>query len=389
MKQRNGYVYREGKSWVARVDFTDEAGKRRIIRRFCETRTEANQKRLQLVRSIEERGEKAIDGDRLTFKMLAEKYRETRLIPARYVNQRKVAGVRSLLTPLGMLKVLLEHFGNRRVRSITHADIEAFKLARLKVPTVRGNERSIAAVNRELELLRAMLNFAHRQEWIPKNPFNSGTSLISKADETQRERVITFAEEARLLTACETESRRHLRPILIAAVDTGMRRGELLKLRWRNINFAARSIEVEAFNTKTARARTVAMTARLTAELQLLRENLPGNSEALVFGIKDNFKNAFAAACRVAGITDLRFHDLRHTAITRMIEAGMQPAEVMRVSGHTTPAMLWRYMNANADTARRAADALDALRNARNLWGEPQTDRSNDEPVTATVNSFK
>jgi hypothetical protein len=48
-----------------------------------------------------------------------------------------------------------------------------------------------------------------------------------------------------------------------------------------------------------------------------------------------------------------------------MVEAGMQPAEVMRVSGHTTPAMLWQYMNANVDTARRAADALDALRKTK------------------------
>jgi len=52
-----------------------------------------------------------------------------------------------------------------------------------------------------------------------------------------------------------------------------------------------------------------------------------------------------------------------------MVEAGMQPAEVMRVSGHTTPAMLWRYMNANVDTARRAADALDALRKTKNKDG--------------------
>ena len=380
MKQRNGYVYRDGKSWVARLDFTDESGKRRIIRRYCETKTEANQKRLELIRSLEERGEKAVDGDKLTFKALAEKYQEVKLIPAEYVNKRKIAGVRSLAGSLGALKILVEHFGNRKVKSLTHADIEAFKLARLKVPTIRGTQRSIAAVNRELELLRAILNFAHRQDWIAKNPFKSGASLISKADEAQRERVMTFEEEERLLAACETDSRKHLRPILIAAVDTGMRRGELLKLKWRNIDFAARSIEIEAFNTKTARARTVAMTFRLESELKRLIENAPQDTEGLVFGIKDNFKNGFAAACKAAGIEGLRFHDFRHTAITRMIEAGMQPAEVMRVSGHTTPTMLWRYLNANAETARRAADALDALRGQRrNLATEVERRKLGDE----------
>lgn len=366
MKHRNGYVYREGNSWVARVDFTDESGKRRVARRYCETKTEANRKRQELVRSIEERGEKAVDGDKLTFKMLAEKYKEARLIPAEYVNQRKVAGVRSLASALYTLNVLVEYFGDRKVRSITHADLESYKRARLKIPTVRGSERSITSVNRELELLRAILNFAQRQDWISKNPFNSGASLISKADETHRERVMTFEEEDRLLMACEVDSRRHLRPILIAAVDTGMRRGELLKLRWRNVDFTARSIEIEAFNTKTARARAVAMTSRLESELKQLCQNAPKDPEGLVFGIKDNFKNGFAAACKAAGIENLRFHDLRHTAITRMIEAGMQPAEVMRVSGHTTPAMLWRYLNANSDTARRAADALDTLRISKN-----------------------
>lgn len=365
MKHRNGYVYREGSRWVARVDFTDESGKRRIARRYCENKTEANRKRLELVRSIEERGEKAVDGDKLTFKALAEKYKDARLIPAEYVNQRKVAGVRSLSPALVALKVLVEHFGERRVKSITHSDIEAFKLARLKVPTVRGGERSITSVNRELELLRAILNFAQRQDWITKNPFNSGSSLISQADETHRERVMTFEEEERLLAACETHTRKHLRPILIAAVDTGMRRGELLKLKWHNVDFAARSIEIEAFNTKTARARTVAMTSRLASELKLIWENSPKDLDALVFGIADNIKKSFASACKAAKIAELRFHDLRHTAITRMIEAGMQPAEVMRVSGHTTPAMLWRYLNANADTARRAADALDVLRNSK------------------------
>jgi integrase len=365
MKHRNGYVYREGNSWVARVDFTDESGKRRVARRYCETKTEANRKRQELVRDIEERGEKAVDGNKLTFKGLADKYKETKLIPAEYVNQRKIAGVRSLAPALFAVEILVEHFGDRRIRAITHSDIEAFKLARLKVLTIRGTTRSIASVNRELEILRAILNFALRQDWISKNPFNSGASLISKADETHRERLMTFEEEKKLLAACEVDSRKHLRPILIAAVDTAMRRGELLKLRWRNVDFAARSIEIEAFNTKTARARAVAMTSRLESELKQLYENAPKDPEGIVFGIKDNFKNGFAAACKEAKIEGLRFHDLRHTAITRMVEAGMQPAEVMRVSGHTTPAMLWRYMNANVDTARRAADALDALRNSK------------------------
>src|SRR6266511_4340058 len=95
------------------------------------------------------------------------------------VNQRKIAGVRSLAPALFAVEILVEHFGDRRIRAITHSDIEAFKLARLKVLTVRGTTRSIASPNSELQILRAIFNFALRQDWISKNPFNSGASLIS------------------------------------------------------------------------------------------------------------------------------------------------------------------------------------------------------------------
>jgi hypothetical protein len=91
----------------------------------------------------------------------------------------------------------------------------------------------------------------------------------------------TIEEEKKLLAACKVDSRKHLRPILIAAVDTAMRRGELLKLRWRNVDFDDRSIEIEAFNTKTARARAVAMTSRLESELKQLYENAPKDPEGL------------------------------------------------------------------------------------------------------------
>jgi hypothetical protein len=161
---------------------------------------------------------------------LAEKYKEVKLIPAQYVNKRKVAGLRSFKTPLGFLNVLIEYFGRRKVRSITHADIETFKLRRLKEPTARGEERSIAAVNRELELLRAILNFAHRQSWISKNPFNSGAPLICRADEAQRERVMTFEEEGRLLKACEVDARKHLRPIISILVIKPRSAGAILKM---------------------------------------------------------------------------------------------------------------------------------------------------------------
>lgn len=365
MKQRTGYLYKDKdtKKWVARVTYTDEAGKRRNVKRYCETKTEARIKLDELRRTITDRGEQAIDGDKLKFRDVAERYEKTKLIEPVYVGEKKVAGMRSLYVPKLYVKKLIEHFGNKRARSITHADIEAFKLARLKAETRGGTQRSIAAVNRELETLRAVLNFAKRQGWISVNPFNQGEALIDRGAESSRDRILSFDEESKLLAVC-TERRAHLRPLIITALDTGMRRGELFKLQWQFLDIEEGVFNLPAKITKTGKPRSVAMTDRVHAELLSLWIASPQQSDALVFGIKTNVKSAWASACKASGIEGLRFHDLRHTFVSRLIAAGVQHTEAMKLSGHQTLAMLNRYLNTNTDTARRAANALDEFRRA-------------------------
>jgi integrase len=364
MKTRTGYIYREGRRWVARVTHTDASGKRRNVKRYCENKTEARLRLRQLVRQLDERGEKAIEGDKMKFRDVARRYAETKLIEATYVGEKKVAGFRSLVAPKLYLKVLADHFGNKRIRSITHADIEAFKLIRLQTPTRHGTQRAVAAVNRELEMLRAVLNFARRQGWIAVNPFSQGESLIDRSSENSRDRVLSFEEEDRLLSVC-VDRLAHLRPIVITAVDTGMRRGELFKLEWRDVDFDAGLIRLRAITTKTNKPREVAMTSRVLAELRQLWEKSPGEMNSTVFGITNNVKNGFSSACRKAGIENLRIHDLRHTFVSRVTAAGLQATEAMKLSGHATLAMLNRYLNVNSETARRAAEALDVYREGR------------------------
>jgi len=230
----------------------------------------------------------------------------------------------------GFLDTLIKYFGARRIRDITHDDIEQFKLLRLNNVTVRGKPRTIASVNRELELMRAVMRFASRHGWIMRSPFESGAPVISKSDERRRERVLTDDEETRLLAAC-TGRRAHLKSLLIAALDTGMRRGELFKLQWSYVSGG--TITVRAMNSKTARPRIVPMTSRVAQELETLRASAPPDSNGLVFGITDTVKKSFAAACKAAGIDGFRLHDCRHTAITRMIAAGIPSSEVMKISG--------------------------------------------------------
>ncbi len=361
MKQQTGYILKDGKKWVARVTYTDPSGKRRNVKRYCLTRTDAKRECDRIIRELEERGKQSFDSTKMRFRELAEKYAEAKLIEPVYVNGRKVAGMRSLYSAKLYTATLVEHFGNRKVREISHADLESFKLTRLKTPKRTGQQRTIASVNRELEQMRTILSYAVRQGIITVSPFKQGEQLIERAAENSRDRVLSFEEEERLLAAC-TGRRAHLRALIIAALDTGLRRGELFKLEWQDVDFTARLVRVRAINAKTNKPREAAMTSRLYDELMRLHEEPIGD---LVFGIQTNVKRSFGSVCKAAGIEGLRFHDLRHSCVTRLIEAGMQHTEAMKVSGHTTLSMLNRYLNVNLDTSRRAADALDALRAQR------------------------
>src|SRR5262249_5968696 len=151
--------------------------------------------------------------------------------------------------------IFKEHLGRKRLREITYADIRAFRATRLKTPTQYNRQRTITTVNRELSCLRRILNIAVRESWIHKNPFACGDSLISFAVERKCERILTREEEMCLLSACDDPLRKHLRPILICALDTGMRQGEIFKLRWSDICFETRTVTIQAFNTKTMRER--------------------------------------------------------------------------------------------------------------------------------------
>jgi integrase len=361
----------------ARVGYTDEQGKRHDVVRAAESRTHARDLIRDILRDLEDHAGRTLDASRMTFADLAKYFEEHYLKPAEYVDGRKVEGVRSLTSAKSAVNALKAYFGKRKLQSIRYSDLRAYRAARLKDATpgdvsrhrleLKHNSkaelrvtRKIATVNRELAKLRRMLNIAQREGWIRSNPFASGESLISLADESKRERILTREEERRLLDACNGP-RAHLRPIVIAAIDTGMRRGELLTLRWRDVDLERDLITVQAFNTKTMRERQVSVTARLSQELRTLYERSPKDPTLRVFGILDNVKRSFTAARAAAGLLDVRFHDLRHTHATRLVAAHIPLSEVGRVLGHTQPNTTYRYVNANVETAKRASAALDAF----------------------------
>lgn len=359
-KQRKGYVYERGKSWVARITYLDDSGEQRSIRRSFPSKSQANNGLKQLVRELDERGSQFLTLDRRTFNDLADYYEGQYMVAPVYVDGRKVAGLRSYEDQKRRLKVLREYLGKRKLRELTYGDIEKFKLELLAKPTHRDKPRTLADVHRVLTILRSMLKVAEREDWIIRSPFGRGKPLVTMADEKPRERVLSREEEQRLLAAC-TGRRAQLKAVLICALDTGMRRGEIISLKWKQVDLIGRLIHIEAFNTKTMRARTLPMTERLAAELRGIYEQSDDDPEGQVFISRGWLQNILKRACKDAGIVDFRLHDCRHTCATRLVQGGLPLAEVGRILGHTTLTMTYRYTNADNTTLVRAVAILDAL----------------------------
>lgn len=382
----------------ARVTFTGPDGKRHARWRSATNRTHARDLIKELIANLDTHGTTSAMHERRTFRELADWF-EPRYVRAAVFHQgRKISGLRSTSGLPAQFKMLRAYFGPCELRAITYHDLEQFKERRILTPVTftdrngkqivdangkpKSRPRSLITVNHELALLRRLFTVAVRENWLPRSPFDRGPALISKADEVSRTRVLSLDEERRLLAACtpppqpmtyqcrrrgrlvtvtlphHADLRTHLRGIIICAVDTGMRSGEIFKLQWRDVNLVAGIIQIAAMNTKTLRARAVQLTPRLQAELSQRAVECLSDPDALVFGITGNARTTFKSACAAAGITDLRFHDLRHTAATRMAEGGLSDVLVAKVLGHSQVRQTFTYVNLTETTLAPAAEIL-------------------------------
>jgi integrase len=360
MKDRKGYIVeRVGKLYV-RIQFTDNLGKRRELRRRAKDRSYARQLQKELVKQLEsaERGNQRaeIDGQKLTFAKAAAAYEAARLIPAEYVGDRKIRGLRSLRTPKAYLKRLVEHFGAARIRSITHGQVDQYRLS------ILAEKLTIASANRILALLRSVFMFAKREGWISKSPFEAGAPLICVADETKRTRVLSRDEEGKLLlTLADDGPRGHIRPLVVASLDTGCRKSELLSLVWADVDLQRGVIDIRALNTKTAKSRQVPISNRLKNELQGVRNASETQPDALVFNAR-NLRRCWDKACELAGLSDFRWHDMRGTFCTRLVESGMPIEQVAKLSGHTELETIYgHYLRVSSETVGKAADLLNQM----------------------------
>ena len=174
-----------------------------------------------------------------------------------------------------------------------------------------------------------------------------------------RERYLMDDEEKRLF-AVLVGRRAHLRPIVVVALQTGMRQGEILGLKWEHIDFNQKTIYVA--HTKTGRPRRIPMSKPVEVELRSLKQDASSDEHAFSYartGLKlITFRHAWEGACKQAGISGLRFHDLRHTFATRLRAKGVHEMDIMTLLGHTTLQMTSRYTHAMPENLRIAVESL-------------------------------
>jgi integrase len=353
MKERKGYVYydQERSAWIARISFTVD-GKRKQIRKQFSTEEQANRGLEKLNGQLESEESRLLAlSEKMSFSQLADEYKAAKVKPASYRNDKKISGMRGYKKVELRMKSLIAYFGSMRIRTITPSHVEGYRDKRLSTKTKDNRDRSIADVQRDLEILRAMFRFAKAQGWISLSPFERSTEpLIRKSHESRRTRILTSEEEERLISACNSS----LKPLVIAAIDTGMRKGELLSLIWSDVDLPNLLINVRAITTKTLENRQLPISSRLASELSLLPKDTP-----TVFNLK-KVQRAWEGACKKAGLEDLRLHDLRHCFCSKLISSGLPLAEVAKLSGHADVNILYRiYFNTNSATIETARKILD------------------------------
>lgn len=225
-------------------------------------------------------------------------------------------------------------FAARAMSSIRGHDVAAYRDARLK--TV-----SPSTVRLELALLSHVFTIA-RKEWGFGGLINPVQDVRLPAKSRERDRRLAAGEEERLLSAAAMY--RELPEIIILALETAMRRSELMGLAWGQVDLRKRIAHL--VDSKNGSARLVPLSSRALSVLSRRPRHIDGR----VFTLSMNFVTVgFTRACKRADIKGLRFHDLRHEAVSRLFEKGLNPMQVATISGHKTLQMLKRYTHLRAE----------------------------------------
>jgi len=236
------------------------------------------------------------------------------------------------------------------------ADISAHDLEQYKAKRV--NEISASTVNRELTCVKHMFNKAVEWRFLRHNPLQT----VKRFKEPPgRLRYLTESEIERLLNECAV----HLKPVVVVALYTGLRKSEILNLTWADVDMQNRVITVN--ESKNNESRILPFHETVYKTLRSL-QNGSGKGQA-VFTDKNglplgNFRRSFETAVRRTGIENFKFHDLRHTFASRLVMAGVDIRTVQQLMGHKDIRMTMRYSHLSDDHLK---EAVKKLENGTNL----------------------
>jgi integrase len=242
------------------------------------------------------------------------------------------------------LRKLREYFGKTLITEITAQAIEYYRKERLK-------KVKPSTTNRELARLKNMFKKAVEWGYLSRNPVNTVKFLPER---NLRIRYLTKQEYNRLIAYLTPD----LRPLVIVAANTGMRRSELLSLTWADIDFVNNIIKVPP--SKNNEHRIIPMNTDVRKTLLNVVKNL---NDPHVFLWSDgssikNFNSSFAKALKRAGIKDFRFHDLRHTFASWLVISGRDLKVVQELLGHKTLNMVLRYAHLSKAALQEAVEGI-------------------------------
>ncbi len=246
------------------------------------------------------------------------------------------------------LDKLEAYFGNGKpVNTIKPKDIETYK-AHLRETRHLKN----SSINRYLEILSKMFNLAIINGELSENPVSKAGFL---KEDNYTIRFLTTEEEERLYKSIDDVAP-YLRPIVTMALQTGMRRGEILNLEWSNI----KNGYIELLETKSGIMRNIPISSTLDEVLT----NIPHKSKYVFFNPKTNkpytdVKKSWKNVLDKAEISNFRFHDLRHTVATRMVENGIDLLVVKDILGHSRISTTMRYAHPVPERKQAAIDVLN------------------------------
>jgi integrase len=285
---------------------------------------------------------------------------------------------------------LFPEFHKLALSDITSLLIDKWKQRRIE------DGRKPSTVNRQMNNLRACLNKAIEWDLIEKNPFekvkpckadsNAVVRFLSPDEESgmrkaldEREAEMKTARESAnewraqrgypLYSAIDDQSfADHLKPAILISLNTGLRRGELLKLKWRNVDFEQRNLTVEGDTAKAGKTRHIRLNDEALAVLRQWKEQ-PGVKGVYVFCDQEgkpfhDMRTAWVGLLERAKITDFRWHDLRHTFASKLVIAGVDLNKVRALLGHSDYKMTLRYAHLAPEHMQEAVDRLVSSRAA-------------------------